>query len=129
MSSIRYEIKEICKFKYVDDVIPMQPDVPFSTTTVKSLKWFGRELTELRKEKSNYKEKLFIYLAIDPKSQCDLQSHMIFYMTSKLYGLSISLWPICDSIQRILREISGIESLMTSFLLDRKWHKKFIFTK
>ena len=34
LSSIRYEIKEICKLKYIDDVIPMQPEVPFSTTTV-----------------------------------------------------------------------------------------------
>ena len=129
MSSIRYEIKEICKFKYVDDVIPMQPEVPFSTTTVKNLKWFGRELTQLWKEKSNDKERLFIYLAIDPKCQGDLQGHMIFYMTSKLYGLSRSLWPICDSIQRILREISAIESIMTSCLLNQKCHKKFIYTK
>ena len=28
-------------------VIPMQPEVPFSTTTVENLKWFGHELTEL----------------------------------------------------------------------------------
>ena len=127
MSSIRYEIKEIYKFKYVDDVIPMQPEVPFSTTTVKNLKWFGRELTELWKEKSNDKERWFIYLAIDPKCQGDLQSHMIFYMTSKLYGLSRSLWPICDSIQHILREISAIESIMTSCLLNRKCHKVYFY--
>ena len=38
MSSIRYEIREKCKFKDIDDVIPMQPEVPFSTTTVKNLK-------------------------------------------------------------------------------------------
>ena len=76
------------------------------------------------KKKSNEKERIFIYLAIDPKGQGDFQGHMIFYMTYKLYGLSRSLWPFCDSIQRIIREISAIESLMTSCLLDRKWHKK-----
>ena len=69
-------------------------DVPienFVTTTVKKLKWFGQELTKLWKEKSNEKERIFIYLAIDPTGQCDLQGHMIFYMTYKLYGLSRSL--------------------------------------
>ena len=60
LSSIRYAIKEICKFKDVDDVIPMQPEVPFSTTAVKNLKWFGQELTELWKKKSNDKERVFI---------------------------------------------------------------------
>ena len=69
----------------------MQPEVPFSTTTVKNLNRFGQELTELFKEKSNDIERLFIYLAIDPKCQRDLQDHIIFYMTSKLYGLSRSL--------------------------------------
>ena len=102
----------------------MQPEVPFSTTNVKNLKWFGQELTELWKEKSNDKGRMLIFLAIDPKCQGDLQGHMIFYMTPKLYGLSRSLWPICDSIQRIIRDISAIESIMTSCLLDRKWHKK-----
>ena len=105
----------------------MQPEVFFSTTTVKNLKWFGQELTELWKEKSNDKERLFIYLAIDPKCQGDLHDHMIFYMTSKLYGLSRSLWPIWDSIQRIIREISAIESIMASCVLDRKWHKSFFY--
>ena len=129
LSLIRYEIKEICKFKYVDDVIPKQPEVPFSITTVKHLKWFGQELTEWWKEKSNDKERIFIYLAIDPKCQGDLPGHMIFYMTSKLYGLSSSLWSNFDWIQRIIREISAIESIKTSCLLDRKRHKKVIFTK
>ena len=59
----------------------MQPEVPFSTTTIKNLKWFGQELTELWKEKSNDKEGIFIYLSIDLKCQGDLQGHMIFYMT------------------------------------------------
>ena len=81
----------------------MQPEVPFLTTTVEKLKWFGQELTKLWKEKSNEKERIFIYLAIDPKGQCDLQGHMIFYLTYKLYGLSRFLWPICGSIQRIYR--------------------------
>ena len=117
-------MKEICKFKDIDDVIPMQPEVPFSTTTVKDLKWFGRELTELWKEKSNDKGRIFIFLAIDPKCQGDLQGYMIFYMTPKLYGLSRSIWPICYSIQHIIGEISANESIMTSYLLDRKWHKK-----
>ena len=114
---------EICQFKDIDDVIPMQPEVSFSTTAVEKLKWLYKNLTELWKEKSNKKERIFIYLAIDPKGQVDLQGHMIFYMTYKLYGLSKSLWSFCDSIQRIIREISAIESLMTSCLLDRKWHK------
>ena len=103
----------------------MQPEVPFSTTTVKKLKWFGKELTELWKENSNDKERIFIYLAIDLKCQGDLQGHMMFYMTSKLYGLSSSLWSNFDSIQRIIREISAIESIKASCLLDRKWHKIF----
>ena len=59
----------------------MQPEVPFSTTAVEKLKWFDQKLTELWKEKSNEKERIFIYLAIDPKGQGDLQGHMIFYMT------------------------------------------------
>ena len=63
------------------------------------------------------------YSTIEPKGQCDLQGPMIF-LIFKLYGFSRSLRPICDSIQRIIREISAIESLMTSCLLDRKWHKK-----
>ena len=37
------------------------------------------------------KKRIFIYLAIDPKGQGDLQGHMIFYITYKLYGLSRSL--------------------------------------
>ena len=92
----------------------MQTEVPFSTTNVKNLKWFGQDLTELWKEKSNNKGRILIFLAIDPKCQGDLQGHMIFYMTPQLYGLSRSLWLICDSIQRITGEISAIESIMTS---------------
>ena len=36
------------------DVIPMKPEVPFSTTTVENLKWFGHELTNqtIKKEYS-----------------------------------------------------------------------------
>ena len=113
--------------KDIDDVIPVQPEVPFSTTAVENLKWFDQKLTELWKEKSNEKKRIFIYLAIDPKGQGDLQGHMIFYITYKLYGLSRSLWPICDSIQRIIREISAIKSLMTPCLLDRKWHKMCLY--
>ena len=113
-------------------MIPLQPVVPFSTTTVEKSKWFGQELTELWKEKSHEKERIFIYFAIDPKGQGDLQGHeghMIFYMTYKLYGVSRSLWPICDSIQRIIREIYAIEILKTPCLLDRKWQKSAFFTK
>ena len=104
----------------------MQPEVPFSTTNVKNLKLFGQELTESWKEKSNDKGRILIFLAIDPKCQGDLQGHMMFYMTPKLNGLSRSLWPICDSIQRITGYIFAIESIMTSCLLDRKWHKKIM---
>ena len=39
-------------------VIPMQPEVSFSTTTVENLKWFGHELTELWNDKSNNKERI-----------------------------------------------------------------------
>ena len=81
-------------------VIPMQPEVPFSTTTVENLKWFGQELTEFWIDKSNNKERICIYLAIDPKGQRDLQCHMMFDMTSMSYGLPRSLWTNCDSIQR-----------------------------
>ena len=66
----------------------MQQEVPFSTTTFKKMKWFGKELTELWKENSNDKERIFIYLAIDPKCQGDLQGHMIF-----LYDLKV-IWTI-----------------------------------
>ena len=59
----------------------MQPEVPFSKTTDKKLKWFGQELTELWKEKSNDKGRIFIFLAINPKCQGDLEGQMIFYMT------------------------------------------------
>ena len=110
----------------------MQPEVPFSTTTGEKFKWFGKELMELWKEKSNEKDRINIYLTIDPNSQGDLQGyegHMIFYMIYKLYGLSRSFWPICDSIQRIIREISTIESFMTPCLIDLKWHKKLFFKK
>ena len=110
MSSIRYQIKEKWKFKDVDDVIPMQPEVPFSTTTVKKLKWFGKELTELWKENSNDKERIFIYLAIDPKCQGNLQGHVIFHMTSKLYGLSSSLWSNFYSIQRIIKRYPQLKA-------------------
>ena len=88
-------------FEKYYSVIPMQPEVPFSTTTIENLKWFGHELTELWIDKSNNKERICIYLAIDPKGQRDLQCHMIFDMTSKSYGLPRSLWPNCDSIQRL----------------------------
>ena len=86
-----------------------------------------KELTKLWTAKPNDKERICVYLVIDPKGQGDLQDHMIFYMTYKLHGLSWSLWPISDSIQRIIREISAIESIMTSCLLDRKWHKKVFY--
>ena len=102
----------------------MQREVPFLTTTVEKLKWFGQELTKLWNEKPNVKERVIIYLVIDPKGQGDLQGHMIFYMTYKLMDYQDLSDQICDSIQRIIREISAIESLMTSCLLDRKWHKK-----
>ena len=74
----------------------MQPEVPFSTTTVENLKWFGQELRELWKDKSNGKEKIFINFAIDPKAQRDLQGDMKFYMTSKSHGYPISVRPNCD---------------------------------
>ena len=40
------------------------------------LRWRGPKYA-----KSNDKERLFIYLAIDPKGQSDLQRHIIFHMT------------------------------------------------
>ena len=107
----------------------MHPEVSFLKTTVKNLKWFCQELTESWKEKSNDKGRIFIFLAIDPKCQGDLQGHILSYMTQKLYGLSRYLWPICDSIERIIGEISAIESILMSCLLDRKWHLKKKFSK
>ena len=106
---------EISQFKNIDDVIPLQTEVLFSTTTLENLKWFGKQLRELWIDKSNDYERICIYLAIDPKGQRDLQCHMIFYMTSKSYGLPISLWPNCDLIQRKIRKIFAIETLVTSF--------------
>ena len=101
----------------------MKPEVSFLTTTVDNLKLFGQELTELWIYKSNDKERIWVYLAIGLKGQRVLQCHMIFYMISKQYGLLRSIWPTFASIQRIIREISAIESLMTSCLRDRKWQK------
>ena len=48
---IRLQITEIFQFKYIDDVILLQPEVPLSTTTVENLKWFGQELKELWMDK------------------------------------------------------------------------------
>ena len=42
-------------------------------------------------DKSNDKDRICIYLAIGPKVQGDLHCHMIFYMTTKSYGLLRSL--------------------------------------
>ena len=58
--------------------------------------------------------------------QGDLQGHMIFYMRSNSHGLPRSLWPNCGSIWRKIREISAIESLMTSCMRDRKWRRKLL---
>ena len=41
-------------------------------------------------------KRICIYLALDSKGQRDLQCHMIFYMTSKSYGLPRFLCPNCD---------------------------------
>ena len=101
----------------------MQQDVSSSTTTVDNLKLFGQELTELWIYKCNDEQRIWIYLAIDPKGQRDLQCQMIFYIISKSYGLLRSIRPIIDSIQRKRREISAIECLMTSCLRDRKRQK------
>ena len=100
----------------------MQPEVSSSTTTVDK-KLFGQELTELWIYKSKDKERIWIYLTIDPKGQSDLQCHMIFFMISESYGQLRPIWPNFDSIQRKIRELSAIESLMTSSLRDRKWQK------
>ena len=86
-------------------------------------------MTKLWKEKSNEKERIFIYLTIDPKGQNDVQGHMIFLMTFKLNGLSRFLWPICDSIQRIIREISAIESLNDVMFARPEVTSKSVFTK
>ena len=69
------------QFKYNDDVIPRQPEVPLSMTTVDKLKTFGQELTELWTDEPSDKQRIGIYFAIDPKGQSDLQGHIIFYMT------------------------------------------------
>ena len=45
--STRQEITEIFQFKYIDDVIVRQPEVPLSTTTRENLKRLGQELTDL----------------------------------------------------------------------------------
>ena len=54
------------------------------------------------KDKSN-EERIFIYLADDPKARGDHQGHLAFNMTSRYHGLASSLWPNCDSIQRKIR--------------------------
>ena len=56
----------------------------------------------------NHKERICIYLLIDPKVQRDLQRHMIFYITSTWHGLPRSLWPNFYLIQREIRKISAI---------------------
>ena len=49
---------ETFQFKYIDDVIPTKPEVPFYTTTVKNKKWFDQELTELWMDIPNDKERI-----------------------------------------------------------------------
>ena len=58
---------EICQFQDIENVIPMQPEVPFSTTTVDNLEWFVQELTEMWKDKSNDKEEYSFTLLLIPK--------------------------------------------------------------
>ena len=56
----------------------MQPEVPFSTTTVQI--WSDSVKNWRSYERRNQKTKrIFIYIAIDPKGQGDRQAHIIFY--------------------------------------------------
>ena len=106
----------------------MQPEVPFLTTTVDKLKWFDQELTKFWK-KNQTKQKFFPFsffltqkVKVTFKVTCNFvwPISVIWY-----YSIVLFLWRICDSIQRIIREISAIDSLMTSCFLDLKWHKKW----
>ena len=58
---------EICQFKYNDDVIPIQPEVPLSTNIVNNLKSFDKELTELWTDKPSDKKKYAFTLQLTPK--------------------------------------------------------------
>ena len=42
--------------RHIDDVILRQPEVPLSTTTVETFKWFGQEVTKLWMDKPNDKK-------------------------------------------------------------------------
>ena len=115
------------QFKYIDHQIPCQPEVPFLNDHSENLKWLSQEFVELWIDKSNNKKRICINLSIEPKCQGDLQGHMIFYMTSKSYGPPRSLWPNCDAIWPKIREISAVESLMTSCMRDREWRRKAFY--
>ena len=94
-----------------------RPQLKTWSDSVKNL--WSYELTN-----QTIKERICINLSIEPKCQGDLQGHMIFYMTSKAHGPPRSLWPTCDAIWPKIREISAVESLMTSCMRDRKWRRK-----
>ena len=118
---------EICQLKDIDEVIPMQPEVAFFNNHRWKIKVIWSRIDGVMKGEIKRNIKNIHSPCNWPKRSRWLQGYMIFYMTYKLYGLSRSFGPICDSIQRIIREISAIESLKTSCLLDRKWHKKGFF--
>ena len=58
---------ETSQFKDIDDVIPMQPEVSFLTTSVEKLKWFGQELTKLWKKNQTKKKEYSYTLQLTPK--------------------------------------------------------------
>ena len=70
-------------------------------------------------DKSNDKERIYIDLAIDPECQGDLKRS-----NDILYNFKVMDYPDhadqIGSIQRKIREIFAIVSLMTSCLRDRK---------
>ena len=118
----KFIIQYICRSSIWFDLSRFEPNPTVINTNIS--KWFGQELTELWIAKSNDKERICIYVAIDPKGKRDIEGHMVFYMTKKAtWTTQITLTKFWLNLASNKREIC-VESLMTSCLSDQRWHRK-----
>ena len=127
---------EICHFKDIDDVIPMQPEIqrpPLKMRRYGKVNWlFNVTINDISviyvtaqscagglKKKMKIRSDSFINLAIGPKCQGDLQGHMIFYITAKSHGYPRSLFffspPAHLCAVTYMTEISLIVTLNNQF--------------
>ena len=60
---------EKCQFKDIDDVIPLQPEVPFFNDLHWKLDVIQSRVDGVMKEQIKRKKKYFIFRGIDPKGQ------------------------------------------------------------